>query len=113
MKIFHQKALKIAENSVNDVEVNENDFRYPGPKPQTLESALVMIADISEASTRSLDNPTPESIHEMVNKVGWRLIQSGQLDESGVTMNQFRLILDQYISVLTSIHHHRIKYPGN
>ena len=72
-----------------------------------------MMADISEASTRSLDDPTPESINEMVNKVGWRLLESGQLDESGITLRHFRLILDEYCSVLNSIHHHRIKYPGN
>jgi cyclic-di-AMP phosphodiesterase PgpH len=111
VKIFHQKAITQAQDSVHDLEINELDFQYPGPKPQTLEAALVMIADISEASTRSLDDPTSESIDQMVNKVGWRLLESGQLDESGITLLQFRMILDQYCSVLKAIHHHRIKYP--
>ena len=111
VKIFYQKAVLQAQESVRDID--ELDFRYPGPKPQSLEAALVMMADISEASTRSLDDPTPESINEMVNKVGWRLLESGQLDESGITLRHFRLILDEYCSVLNSIHHHRIKYPGN
>ena len=111
VKIFYQKAVLQAQESVRDID--ENDFRYPGPKPQTLEAAIVMIADIAEASTRSLDDPTPESINEMVNKVGWSLLESGQLDESGITLRHFRLILDEYCSVLISIHHHRIKYPGN
>jgi len=92
-------------------EVNESDYRYPGPKPQTKEAGLVMVADVTEAATRSLQEPSPESIRLMVQKLTARIYMEGQLDESGMTFNDFNFIEKQFAKMLISIHHHRIAYP--
>ncbi len=90
---------------------DEELFRYHGPKPQTFEAALVMLADVCEASTRSIEAPTREAISAMVNKVCWRLLEEGQLDESGLSLKQFKEIVDEYINLLCQVHHSRIAYP--
>lgn len=111
IKIFYDRALKNAEGNETAKPVRVKDFCYPGPKPQTLEAALVMLADTAEASTRSIKDPSPESISKMVNKVAWSLLESGQLDESGITLQKFREVINVYCKVLISIHHHRLEYP--
>lgn len=111
IKIFYDRALKNSENNEAAKPVKIKDFCYSGPKPQSLEAALVMLADISEASTRSIKDPSPESISKMINKVSWSLMESGQLDESGLTLLKFREVIDVYCNVLISIHHHRLEYP--
>ncbi|PCI23654.1 MAG: hypothetical protein COB67_12580 [SAR324 cluster bacterium] len=111
VKFFYHKAKAQAKEQDSSLEVDPSRFRYLGPKPQSLEAGLVMLADAAEASTRSLDNPTPESISKMVNKVGWGILEDKQLDESGMTLKKFRQVMDTFTTVLTSIHHHRIKYP--
>ncbi len=113
VKLFYEKAQRLADDSVDSQKVDEKLFRYPGPKPQTKEAALVMLADITEASTRSIVKPTKESVTRLINKVAWGLLESGQLDESGITMRDFRTVVDEYCKVMISIHHHRLQYPGN
>ncbi len=108
---FYSKAQNMSANPEEEEETDETLFRYRGPKPQSLEAALVMLADVAEPSSRSLDDPTPESIVEMVKKVCWTVLEEGQLDESGLTLHMFRTVVDIYIAMLISIHHHRIKYP--
>ncbi|MGK0289188.1 MAG: putative nucleotidyltransferase with HDIG domain [bacterium] len=109
VKFFYLKAVE--EVGGDESKVDKSLFQYPGPKPQSKESALVMLADGSEASTRSLDDPTPEAIAGMVNRVCGSVLNGGQLDESGLTLREYRIAIDNYIEVLTNIHHHRIKYP--
>ena len=70
-----------------------------------------MMADVCEASTRSLDPPTRESIAAMVNKVCWAILEEGELDESGLDLDRFRKITNEFIEVLCLIHHSRIAYP--
>lgn len=108
---FYSKAQNMSANPEDKEETDETLFRYRGPKPQSLEAALVMLADVAEPSSRSLDDPTPESIVEMVKKVCWTVLEEGQLDESGLTLHMFKTVVDIYIAMLISIHHHRIKYP--
>ena len=111
VKFFYHKAQEQAKEKNLKEEVDIKKFMYPGPKPQTIEAAIVMLADAAEASTKSIEQPTQELIIEMINKVGWNILEAGQLDESGISLQKFRATLDTFAKVLTSIHHHRIKYP--
>lgn len=114
VKYFYFQARKLTEEAgSNPDDVKPDLFTYPGPKPQTIESAVVMIADSCEASTRSLDDPTPENIKEMVYKVTKNMLDDGQMDESGISLKQFHTVVETYIEMLISIHHHRIKYPDH
>ena len=91
--------------------LDEAEFRYPGPKPQSKEAGLVMVADVTEAATRSLSDPSPESIRQMVQKLTTRVYMEGQLDQSGMTFNDLNYIEKTFTKMLVSIHHHRIAYP--
>jgi hypothetical protein len=91
--------------------IAEEEFRYPGPRPQTKEAGLVMCADVTEAAIRSLDDPSPEEIRQMVQKLTTRIYMEGQLDESGMTFNDLNFIEKTFTKMLLSIHHHRITYP--
>ncbi len=111
VKYFFNKAKEQSIISDDNIETERAKFCYAGPKPQSMEAALVMLADMAEASTRSLNKPTPELIREITEKVCWAVLDDGQLDESGMTLQTFHTIVDMYSSMLISIHHHRIKYP--
>ena len=92
--------------------VNEADFRYPGPKPQFREAAIMMLADSCEAAARSLARPDPENIRAIVVKIVDAIISDGQLDECDVTLQELTIIREAMISALTAIYHARIDYPG-
>ncbi|HEX8142648.1 MAG TPA: HDIG domain-containing protein [Pyrinomonadaceae bacterium] len=93
-------------------EVDEAEFRYPGPKPRFKESAIMMIADSCEAAARSLAHPDPENIRTIVTKIIDAIISDGQLDESNLTLSELRTIREAIITSLTAIYHARIDYPG-
>lgn len=93
-------------------EVNEAEFRYPGPKPQSKETAIMMLADSCEAAARSLARPDPESIRTIVTKVVDAIISDGQLDECDLTLRELTTIRESMITALTAIYHARIDYPG-
>ena len=92
--------------------VDEADFRYPGPKPQFKEAAIMMLADSCEAAARSLARPDPENIRAIVIKIFDAIISDGQLDQCDVTLQELRTIREAMISALTAIYHARIDYPG-
>ena len=104
---FYQKAVAEAGNE----EVDEENFRYPGPKPQTKETAIVMLADSAEGATRSLGDFTPLRIEEMVRKVINNKFIDGQLDECNLTLREIEAIAASFTRVLTAMYHSRIKYP--
>ena len=107
---FYQKA-KEKEDAAEAV-VDEKDFRYPGPKPQTREAALVMLADSVEAASRSLTDPTPARIQGMVRKTITGFFTDGQLDECELTLKGLNLIARSFNRILTTgVFHHRIEYP--
>jgi len=106
---FYQKA-KEKENPA-EATVDENDFRYPGPKPQTKEAGLVMLADAVEASSRTLNDPTPARIQGMVQKTINNFFTDGQLDECELTLRDIHLITKSFNRILTGIFHHRVEYP--
>ncbi|HEY8226978.1 MAG TPA: HDIG domain-containing metalloprotein [Pyrinomonadaceae bacterium] len=92
--------------------INEDDFRYPGPKPQFKEAAIMMLADSCEAAARSLARPDPENIRAIVIKVFDAIITDGQLDQCDITLQELTIIREAMISALTAIYHARIDYPG-
>ncbi|HET9713863.1 MAG TPA: HDIG domain-containing protein, partial [Pyrinomonadaceae bacterium] len=92
--------------------IDEDDFRYPGPKPQFKEAAIMMLADSCEAAARSLARPDPENIRAIVVKIVDAIISDGQLDECDVTLQELTIIREAMISALTAIYHARIDYPG-
>lgn len=91
--------------------INENDFRYPGPKPRTREAGIVMLADATEASTRSIKNPNMVKIRLNLQKIFQRVINDGQLDECPLTLQDLATVLDSFMKTLQGIHHNRIEYP--
>jgi membrane-associated HD superfamily phosphohydrolase len=92
-------------------EIKEEDFRYPGPKPQTKEAGLVMLADMVEAASRSLVDPTPARIQGMVQKIINKAFSDGQLDECELTLKDLHEIAKSFNKTLSGIFHHRIEYP--
>lgn len=107
VKYFYQRALENAQGEA----VDEQDFRYPGPKPQSKETAVVMLADAVEAAVRSLGRPTPGRIEGLVRRLIKERLESGQLDESNITLRDLDKIADAFVRVLTGIFHKRVEYP--
>ena len=106
MAFFHDKAMKTSPS-----EVQESDFRYPGPRPRTKENAVIMLADVSEASVRALNEPTPAKIRQRIEQVTRAKFDEKQLDECALTFRDLRLIQESFIPILTSSMHSRIRYP--
>jgi putative nucleotidyltransferase with HDIG domain len=107
---FYHKAKAQAEASGENV--NIDDFRYPGPKPQTKEAVILMLADGAEASVRSLEEQTPENIRAIVKKIADSVAADGQLDESNITMKELTTVRESLINTLINVYHQRISYPG-
>lgn len=105
LKYFFHKASQGGED------VNEEDYRYPGPKAQTKESAIVGIADSVEAAVRSLNQPTPETIESLVKKIVADRLQDGQLNECDLTLKELETVSHSFCETLKGIFHSRIEYP--
>ena len=108
IKYFYNKSL----NSGNE-NVNEEDFRYPGPKPQTREAGIVMLADVVEAAVRALERPTPARIKGRVKALINDIFADGQLEECELTLKDLHQIAKSFNNILTSIYHSRIEYSDN
>jgi cyclic-di-AMP phosphodiesterase PgpH len=104
---FYQRALAEGEGQ----EVDEENYRYPGPKPQTKETAIVLLADSVEGATRALDEHTPQKIEDVVRKVINNKFIDGQLDECNLTLKEIDVIASTFVRVLSAMYHSRIKYP--
>jgi putative nucleotidyltransferase with HDIG domain len=92
--------------------VDEKEFRYPGPKPQFKEAAVMMLADSCEAAARSLAKPDPENIQTIVTKIFDAIVSDGQLDECDLSLRELTKIRESIMASLTAIYHARIDYPG-
>jgi hypothetical protein len=99
------------QSDPNNGEVDESSFRYPGPKPQTKEAAVLMLADAVESASRTLVDPAPARIESLVRELAEHRLDDGQFDESGLTLRELRAIERSLVMSLTSIYHGRIKYP--
>ncbi|WDP89605.1 MAG: HDIG domain-containing protein [Desulfobacter sp.] len=105
IKYFYNKSLKAGNENVN-----EEDFRYPGPKPQTREAGIVMLADVVEAAVRALERPTPSRIQGRVKELINDIFADGQLEECEMTLKDLHQIAKSFNNILTSIYHSRIEY---
>jgi len=111
ISFFYSKA-KDQEDPELDY-VDEHDYRYPGPKPQSKEAAIVMMADAIEATARALSEPTPSRLETVVHGTIQKFSADGQFEESDLTFRELHLIAASFTKTLsTAIHHHRIEYPG-
>ena len=109
IEYFFEKAK--TQKTDGDATINPADFRYPGPKPQTVEAGIVMIADMVEAASRTLDDPTPARIQGLVQRLINKIFSDGQLDYCEITLKDLHNIAKRFNQILSGIHHHRIKYP--
>ena len=100
-----------AEEELGAGNVDEAEYRYPGPKPQSKETAVAMMADSIESATRVLQEPTPERVRDLVDGIIESKRQDGQLDEAPLTMRDITVLKDTFVTVLSGIYHHRIDYP--
>lgn len=94
-----------------DESVDASEFTYQGPKPQSRETAILMLADSIESAMKVLQDPTAERIRELVDRIVAGKIAEGQLEEAPLTMRELSLIKQQFVSVLLGMYHHRIDYP--
>ena len=111
-RTLHYFLRKAQAQAKPNEQIDEKDFRYPGPKPQFKEAAIMMLADSCEAAARSLARPDPENIRAIVVKIVDAIISDGQLDECDITLQELTTIREAMISALTAIYHARIDYPG-
>ena len=103
---YHEARIEADGNNID-----EKDFRYKGPKPQTKETAIVMMADSVEAAVRSLSSPTQEKVEELIEKIIQDKLDDGQLDESNITLKELDKVKKSFLKVILSIFHERIEYP--
>lgn len=107
---FYQRAKEAADPDLQAVQ--EEDYRYPGPKPQTREAAILMLADAVEAAARTLTDPTPARIQGAVQKIINVIFVDGQLDECDLTLRDLHRIANSFARILAGVFHHRVDYPG-
>ncbi len=110
ISFFYHKAKESEDSDIESV--NEEEFRYPGPKPQFKEAALSMLADSIEAAARSLDEPTPVRLQAIVKNIIHAKFMDGQLEECNLTLRDLSIIETAFVRILLGIYHQRIDYPS-
>ena len=115
VKYFHhaasEKAAKDLRIKGRHDQVSETEFRYPGPKPQSKESAILMICDGCEGAVRALTEPTPGRIETLIHQIMMERLNDGQFDDCDITLKELNIVERSLIKSLCAIHHGRIKYP--
>ncbi len=106
MSYFYDKALKQGAD-----ESSQDKFRYPGPKPQTRETAIAMLADAAEAASRTLDEPTPARINNLIQRIINDRFQSGELNQCPLTLRDLAKIKEAFAQILVAAFHQRVVYP--
>lgn len=112
VEYFYREAAKRSQEDPNKEEVSETSFRYPGPKPQTLEAAVLMLADSVESASRTLVEPTSSRIQNLVEQIAMKKLLDGQFDQCGLTLQQLDQLKSSLVKSLTAIYHGRVKYSG-
>ena len=110
MTYFYRKAKEAESNQGK--KIDESDFRYPGPKPQSKEAAILMLSDQIEAASRTLEDPSPGQIRGMIRRLVQGTIEDGQFDECDITMKELDQVAETFGRVLSGMYHHRVQYPG-
>jgi cyclic-di-AMP phosphodiesterase PgpH len=111
VEYFYRQASESKKSNPDSAEVDESSFRYPGPKPQTKEAGILMMADAVESASRVLVEPTPSRIESLVEEISRKRLLDGQFDECGLTLEEVRRIGDSLVKSLTAVYHGRVKYP--
>lgn len=111
-RTLHYFLRKAQAQAIHGDRIDEAEFRYPGPKPQFKEAAVMMLADSCEAAARSLARPDPDNIRSIVNKIFEAIVSDGQLDECNLTLRELTALRESISSSLIAIYHARIDYPG-
>jgi putative nucleotidyltransferase with HDIG domain len=111
VEYFYREALKQHENQGLGHAQLEASFRYPGPKPQNRETAIVMLTDAVESSSRALADATPGSLRKLVHDLLMKRLLDGQFEESGLTLSELHRVEESLCKGLIALHHGRIKYP--
>ncbi|MDD4205022.1 MAG: HDIG domain-containing metalloprotein [Candidatus Delongbacteria bacterium] len=109
MEFFYNKAVNMSKGT--DEKVNESVYRYPGPKPHTKETAIVMLSDIIEAKCRTESGANVDRFRQIINEIIMDRLQSGELDECDIKLNDLSKIREAMLPVITGMYHQRIKYP--
>jgi cyclic-di-AMP phosphodiesterase PgpH len=105
MAFFYHKALEMDEGA------RREDYSYPGPRPRSRETAILMLADGVEGASRALAEPTPSRIRGLVQRIIDERVRDGQLDDCGLTLQELARLREAFIPVLTAIFHVRAPYP--
>lgn len=111
VEFFYRREAKRLETDPDAGDLDESTFRYPGPKPQTKETAVMMLADVVESASRALVEPTPARIESLVHDMAMKRLLDGQFNECGLTLQELRIIEDSLVKSLTAVYHGRVKYP--
>ena len=111
VEYFYREAASRADED-HRTDADESTFRYPGPRPQSKEAGVMMLADAVESASRTLSEPAPKRIQSLVNEITLKRVLDGQFDECGLTMIEIRIVQQSLVKTLTAVHHGRVKYPG-
>lgn len=111
VEYFFRRAEERSHSDPNGAEVDEQTYRYPGPKPSTRESAVMMLSDAVESASRTLTEPTPSRIANLVHELALKRLLDGQFDECGLTLEELGIIEQSLVKSLTAVYHGRVKYP--
>jgi putative nucleotidyltransferase with HDIG domain len=111
VEYFFRREAQRLKDDPDAGELDEATFRYPGPKPQTKEGAVLMLADVVESASRALVDPTPARIESLVHDLAMKRLLDGQFDECGLTLSELKTIEDSLVKSLTAVYHGRVKYP--
>lgn len=111
VEYFYGQAMRQQYEQGETTELNQGNFRYPGPRPQTKEAAVVMLADACESASRTLVEPTPSRIESLVHEISRKKLYDGQFDECSLTLKELRRIENSLIKTINAMFHARVKYP--
>jgi putative nucleotidyltransferase with HDIG domain len=111
VEFFYRRATALSQTDPNGTEIDEQNYRYPGPKPSSRESAVLMLSDAVESASRALTEPTPARIASLVHDLAMKRLLDGQFDECGLTLEELELLERSLVKSLTAVYHGRVKYP--
>jgi len=111
VEFFYQRANEQQQDDPDAAEVDESTYRYPGPKPQSKEAGILMLADTVESASRVLVEPTPARIESLVHDLVMKRLLSGELDDSALSLQEVRVIEESLVKSLIAVYHGRVKYP--
>jgi len=111
VEYFYRRATERSQSDPNGEDVDEQTYRYPGPKPSSRESAVMMLADAVESASRTLTEPTPARIASLVHDLAMKRLLDGQFDECGLTLEELGVVEASLVKSLNAVYHGRVKYP--